>query len=270
VAARTGPRSKPADDPELAAGSAAHYEDAAYYQKTYARRTSDVDFYVTVAERARGPVLEYGCGNGRITIPIARAGVEVFGVDLSKPMLADLAERLKEEPAEVRARVRTKLGDMRSVSIERTFAVVICPFNAFLHLYTRPDVERFLARVREHLEPKGKLVFDVSVPQPAELARKPEKLYRTKPFVYPEVGRVKYGERFDYDGLRQVLFVSMEFEPESGADSFMTPLAHRQFYPQELEALLHYNGFEIEQWIGDFDGKPTHETNTLAIVARPR
>ncbi|MFO0550868.1 MAG: class I SAM-dependent methyltransferase [Polyangiaceae bacterium] len=256
-------------DPELVAGTTAHYEDPAYYERTYRARRDDVEFYLARVRDAAGAVLEYGCGNGRITLPIARAGFEVFGVDLSEPMLADLRARLPAEDEATRRRVELALGDMRSFQTKRRFPLAICPFNAFLHLYTREDVEQFLARVREHLAPGGAFVFDVSIPQPSELARNPERLYRTRPFVYPGVGRVKYGERFDYEPLRQVLFVSMEFTPDDG-EPFVTPLAHRQFYPLELEALLHYNGFEIEETVGDFIGPVTHETVQLAITARPR
>src|ERR1700691_2677533 len=93
-------------DRELEAGARAHYEDAAYYTSTYARRIDDVAFYVSLAVASRGPVLEYGVGNGRIALPIARHGVEVVGVDQSKPMLADLRARLEDEPDEVRRRLR--------------------------------------------------------------------------------------------------------------------------------------------------------------------
>ena len=128
---------------------------------------------------------------------------------------------------------------------------MLCPFNALLHLYTRPPtIERFLARARAHLKKGGELVFDVSSPEPAELARDPMRAYQAPRFVYPDEGKgtlVRYSERFDYDRLRQVLFVAMEFTPVRGGGPWMTPLAHRQLYPQELEALLHYNGFAVVQ-----------------------
>jgi SAM-dependent methyltransferase len=261
-------------DREFEAGSAAHYEDPAYYTKTYAARVEDVAYYVALAEERGGPVLEYGCGNGRITLPIARSGVPITGVDLSAAMLADLRARLRREPPEVRARVRVKRGDMRAAKLGRRFPLVICPFNAFLHLYTRPDVERFLARVREHLAPRGELVFDVSMPEPAELARDPARAHATPRFKYPtpEGGTlVRYAERFDYDKVRQVLFVAMEFTPVDGSDPWMTPLAHRQFYPQELEALLHYNGFTITARHGDFFGGPlTSSSSTVLVRAKAR
>lgn len=262
-------------DRELEAGSSAHYTDPAYYTKTYAGRVEDVRYYVDLAAESGGPVLEYGCGNGRILIPSARRGVEVTGVDLSAEMLDDLRARLRDEPEAVRRRVQLRRGDMRAVRLGRRFPLVVCPFNAFLHLYTREDVERFLARVRAHLTPRGELVFDVSMPDPEALARDPKRPYFTPRFRYPTPdGKgtvVRYSERFDYDHLRQVLFVSMEFSPTSGAEGWMTPLCHRQFYPQELEALLHYNGFAITEQHGDFFRSPlTSDSPTLLLHCRTR
>jgi SAM-dependent methyltransferase len=265
-----------AHDPELEAGTTAHYEDPAYYTKTYRRRVEDVRYYVDLAEHAGGPTLELGCGNGRITIPIARAGAEVVGVDRSAAMLKDLRARLRDEPEEVRARVTVRRGDMRSFRARRRFPLVICPFNALLHLYERRDFERFLARVREHLAPRGELVFDISMPDPAELARDPARAYFAPRFRYPrEDGRpgpmIRYSERFDYDRVRQVLFVALEFSPMDGSDAWMTPLAHRQIHPQELEALLHYNGFAITDQRGDFFRSPlTSQSHTLVVHCRPR
>ncbi|HRI66755.1 MAG TPA: class I SAM-dependent methyltransferase [Polyangium sp.] len=264
------------NDPELEAGTTAHYDNPAYYTRTYKSRLDDVRFYVDLAGASSGPVLEYGCGNGRITIPMARNGTTVVGVDRSIEMLDDLRARLRDEPDDVQAHVTLKRGDMRQAKLGRRFPLVLCPFNAFLHLYGREDVEKFLARVRAHLTPRGEFIFDVSMPEPAELARDPARAYHTPRFRYPsEDGSsetlVRYSERFDYDKLRQVLFVSMEFSPVDGGEPWMTPLAHRQFYPQELEALLHYNGFEITRLDGDFEGSPvTNESMTLLVHTRAR
>lgn len=264
-------------DAELVAGTTAHYDDPSYYTQTYARRLEDVRYYVDHAVTAlrgkRGAaVLEYGCGNGRIAIPLARSGLEVVGVDLSSEMLGDLRARLAREDDATRARVTLKRGDMRTVSLGRRFPLIICPFNAFLHLYTRQDVERFLARARAHLAPRGELVFDVSIPEPLELARNPARAYHAPRFRHPSAGEiVRYTERFDYDKERQILFVAMEFLPMGGGETWMTPLAHRQFFPQELEALLHYNGFEIVRWLGDFAGNPVErESMTLVVHARAK
>jgi SAM-dependent methyltransferase len=260
-------------DRELEAGSLAHYEDPAYYTATYAGRLEDVAYYVSLARRARGPVLEYGVGNGRVAIPIARHGVDVVGVDHSAPMLADLAARLEREPLAVRGRVRSRRGDMRRLRLRRRFPLVVAAFNTALHLYTRPDVERFLARVLEHLAPGGRFVADLSIPALADLARSPTRPFHAPRFRHPTAGVVvKNRELFDYDPVRQVLFVSMQFEPLGDpARKWVTPLAHRQFFPREWEAMLHYNGFEVERVHGDFHGGPlTAESDVMVWHARKR
>ncbi len=254
-------------DHELRIGSSAHYEDPAYYAHTYRTRVEDVAYYVARAREAKGPILEYGCGEGRIAIPIAKEGIDVVGVDQSAPMLKALDGKLVRE---LRKRIKTRRGDMRTLKLRRKFGLVLCTFNTFLHLYTRDDVEQFLARVREHLTPRGTFIFDVSMPVPADLARDPSRAYVLPKVRLPDGRRYAYRERFDYDPIRQVLFVAMEFE--SDKEQFVTPLAHRQFFPAELEALLHYNGFAVQKLEGGFQGEPAdrHTDSLIFTCVRRR
>jgi SAM-dependent methyltransferase len=254
-------------DRELEAGARAHYEDPGYYTATYRRRIDDVQFYVELAQKSGGPVLEYGVGNGRIALPMARHGIDVTGVDHSRAMLDDLRARLRDEPREVRSRIRLKQGDMRAVRVGRRFPLVVCAFNTALHLYTRADVERFLAGVRAHLSPGGRFVVDLSTPVLEDLVREPGRAYHAPRFRHPTFGGVvKDREFFDYDRVRQVLFVTMEFEPEDDPHAaWATPLAHRQFFPQEWEALLHYNGFDVVRVSGDFYGGPLVRTSDVMV-----
>ena len=261
----------PYRDKELEAGSFAHYDDAAYYTKTYQKRKDDVAFYVELAE-THGEMLEYGVGNGRLALPAARAGARVTGVDHSRPMLDDFEQRLLAEPDAVRRLVTLRRGDMRKVRLGRRFPLVTCPFNAFLHLYERADVERFLALVRQHLRPRGTFVFDVSNPNAHELVRDPNRAYFFPRFRHPRTGEiVRYTERFDYDQARQILFVTMEFLPPGREnESWVTPLAHRQFFPRELEALLHYNGFAIQQMWGDYKRTPFDRYSETMVICATR
>ena len=261
----------PNRDRELEAGATAHFEDPAYYAQSYADRKDDVAYYLRVAKK-HARVLEYGIGNGRIAVPMARAGIDVVGVDQSRAMLADLRARLKRQPAELRARIAVRRGDMRRVKLAKRFPLVICPFNTVLHLYTRQDVELWLDRVREHLEPRGELVLDISMPIIEDLADEPGTAYSMRPFVHPRAGLVGYRETFDYDRVRQILFVGMCFEPKQGREPpFMVPLAHRQYFPREFEALLHYNGFEVTALHGDFEGGPlVQSSDTMIWHARRR
>ncbi len=252
----------------LERGSDAHYSDPRYYSSAYRQRTDDVAYYCALAAEHGGPVLEYGCGNGRISLPLARAGLHVTGVDRSQPMLADLRDKLRAEPPAVRQRVRLHCRDMRALSLRRRFPLVLCTFNTLLHLYERRDFERFFARVRRHLAPRqGRFVFDTTMPDPDELRRDPGKSYGWPRFRHATSGEiVSYRERFQYDPLRQVLLVAMEFEPRDRPEArWITPLTHRQIFPQKMEALLHYNGLRLLELHGDFTRQAPGGNSTSLI-----
>ncbi|MBN1611240.1 MAG: class I SAM-dependent methyltransferase [Polyangiaceae bacterium] len=255
-------------------GSLAHYADPAYYEKAYARRHEDVEYYVRLAEGSAGDVLEFGVGSGRVALPIARAGRSVVGVDLSEPMLAAFRCRLRDEPREVQGRVRLVRGDMRAVRLRRRFPLVIAPFNTVLHLYSRQEVAQFLDCVRAHLAPGGRFVFDFCVPDLKTLAGDPTRRYGAPSFRDPATGQiVRYAERFEYDPMRQLLLVWMEFTPVAGGAPWTVPLTHRQFFPEEMASLLACNGFVDQTWFGDFrDEPPRRESDWLVVScsAAPR
>jgi len=256
-----------------ATGSEAHYEDGRYYDQAYRRRRHDVRFYTRLAVESGGPVLELGAGTGRVALAIAKAGIEVVGIEPMAPMLEQARERLARLPRATRDRVELRQDDLTRLRLRRKFPLVIAPFNVWMHLYTREEIERGFATVRHHLEPGGRFVFDVLLPDPASLARDPSKRYRGGEIPHPRDGvRYRYSEYFSYDPVAQVETVAMDFEhPETDAQSFCTPLTHRQFFPAELEALLHYNGFELESHTGDFEGKPiTAATESQVLIAKAR
>lgn len=250
------------------AGAQAHYADPLHYTRTYRDRRHDVDYYVRLARRSGGPVLEYGVGNGRIALHVARASVDVEGIDLSRAMLDDFERRLENEPKSIRARIRLHHGDMRAVRLGRRFPLVIAPFNVFLHLYDRRDVEAFLACVREHLLPDGRFVFDFSIPDVADLARDPDQEYPGPDLVDGRTQElVRYAERFEYDPLRQLLLVRMRYTRSSTGQTFEIPLTHRQFFPREMEALLHYNGFDTILFTADFTDQPADRSVDSIVVS---
>lgn len=259
------------DPRRLLEGTVSHYRDASYYDRAYARRREDVSFYAKLAAKHGGPVLELGVGTGRVARAIALRGVELVGVDLVPEMLEKARENLARDP-DAAARITLHRGDLRTFRLDRVFPLVISPFNVLMHLYTRADFDAAMETVRAHLAPGGTFVFDVLVPDPVALARDPHKWFRCG-YVKPR-GEVKqrYDERFEYDPVTQVQIISMAFTPvDRPKEPNVQTLAHRQFFPAELEALLHYNGFALEARYGDFDGSSLDETsNSQILVARRR
>ena len=255
------------------AGTEAHYEDGHYYDQAYRRRRHDVRFYADLAAKSRGPVLELGVGTGRVAIAIAELGVDVVGVEPMAPMLERARERLSKRPLDVQRRVELRQGSLERLRLKRRFPLVIAPFNVWMHLYTRPQIERGFATVRHHLSPRGRFVFDVLLPDPVSMARNPSRRYRGGQVPHPRGGiKYRYGEYFSYDPMTQIETTIMDFEhPTKKSESFCTPLTQRQFFPAELEALLHYNGLTVLSHTGDFKGEPiTQATESQVIVAKRR
>ena len=260
----------------LAAGSSEHYEDAALYDHEYKRRRDDVRWYRALPARELGKpdgtktILELGCGSGRTLIPLVRDGWRVVGVDTSATMLARCEARLSRVAGGERAELVR--ADFRRLALGRRFALIICPFNAFMHLYTRDDVERFLAVVRAHLTPNGLFAFDVLNPDLAWLSRDPTRRWARTRFRHPRTGKLGYySTSLTYDAALQIAFMRIYYEPATSGRARMVRLTHRQFFPLELAALLHYNGFTVEAHEGGFDGEalvPESEEQVLRCRSR--
>lgn len=252
-------------------GSRALYEHPRYYDHAFRAHRADVAFYAKLAQRVGGPVLELGAGTGRITLALARAGVQVLGVDRSTDMLARAKERVASLPASARDNVELRRGDIRTLRLRRRFPLVLAPFNLFMHLYTRDDVERALATVRAHLAPRGRLAMDVLVPDLGALDRNPARVYRCRPVFDPtDRTRHAYGETYAYDPVHQVQTVQMMFQRIDKPEiERTTPLSLRCYFPEELLALLHYNGFVVEHRLGSFEGEPfTSQSEHQILVAK--
>jgi len=231
------------------------YAHAAFYGMLHGERRSDLPFYLEATEGC-ARVLEYGVGRGRVALPMARRGQHVLGVDDSPAMLAALDQRLAREPPEVRARLRTREGDARSIHLGERFDAVTCPFNGIAHHHDHAQLTAFFARVREHLLPHGRLVLDVAVPSPALLAGTTTDVPW---FRDPVDGRVcRSSEHFEYDPIRQVLTVTITKRPMEGADDPVTmTLRMRQLFPAETRLLLRHHGFtllECNEQLGDVIG----------------
>ena len=95
----------------------------------------DVPFYVDLAKRIGGPVLEIGCGTGRVLLPTARAGITIHGLDSSLAMLGILRQKIDREPPAVRERIRTHNGDMRNFRLEKKYPLVTIPFRPMQHMH---------------------------------------------------------------------------------------------------------------------------------------
>jgi SAM-dependent methyltransferase len=252
-----------------------------------------IAFYTALAQETGGPVLEIACGTGRVSIPIARLGFDVTGVDIVPGMLALARSKSAGLPA------RWVEGDARTFALGEHFRLIFVTGNAFQAFLTRADQEALLERVRTHLHDEGLFAFETrnprwagsgnnrSVPAPGDSVpqqiRDPGTATRGRGlFAYLETrdmeeewqtyidgsGRlVRLSKTQVYDHVAQILHWTTYRRWRVGDQEHtkVTRIAVRFTFPQELAALLHYNGFTIIRQYGDWNLEPLTAASTSII-----
>lgn len=246
------------------------YQHPMLYDLEYSTLTIDIQHYTTLGRRRGGPILELGVGNGRIALPLARAGVAVHGVDLSQSMLDSLAKKLALEPSVVQQRITTERADFRHLTGPQRYRTAFLPFNAIHHCTHHRDVLDLLASVDRVLLPDGRLFLDCYLPDPILHGRDPEERYGHTDFTHPVTGaNIQSWERSWYDPLAQVHHVTYTYVTDGEAPVDVA-LHLRVFHYQEMLALLDWAGFRIAHEAGHFDGRPVSAKSTKWVLSLER
>lgn len=236
----------------------------------------DVAYFSKLAAKA-GRVLELAAGTGRVTIPMARAGAKVTGLELVPAMIDAAVAKLTDEKPDVRKRVELVQGDMRAFDLGRTFPLIVIPFRAFQHLIEVADQRACLECCREHLTRQGTLVVNLFDPNLRILGNNLD--------VNGGAQR-RFGEKELPGGARIVAMSSrvtcpeeQRFEEEIVYEKFdaqgISQWRHsrkinlRYFFRYEMEHLFELCGLEIVKLEGGFKGQPyKHGGEQLWTVKR--
>jgi 2-polyprenyl-3-methyl-5-hydroxy-6-metoxy-1,4-benzoquinol methylase len=214
------------------------------------RSAPRIAFYVDLAKTIGGPVLEIACGSGLVTIPIAAQGLEVTGVDLARPML----EHARKKAEAQGLRIRWVEADARSFDLRAEYKFIFITGNAFQAFLRREDQEVLLASVKRQLAPQGVFVFETRNPSGHDLTDQSEEEF-DQSYISVEGHRVSVSSTQIYDPIAQTIYWTSYRRWNDGERDHQkeTHIACRFTYPRELEALLHYNGFQIIQQFGNWN-----------------
>ncbi len=235
-----------------------HYDGRHYdliYDNVYVMpaeiKNQEIPFWNNLAMQCGDPILELCCGTGRIAINLAENGYKVTGIDNSQSMLTQAREKSSQ--------VEWIKADVRDFNIEQKFSLIIFPINCIWHLSSLDAIESCFASIKKHLKPDGKFVIDVLNPCSKEMI---DLLYESRSnlySIYPDPdgkGTVVVTYANDFDFTQQIYKQKLFFKFLGQEKEIVEEMTYRLYFPQELDALLKYNGFTIESKFGSYDRTP--------------
>jgi 2-polyprenyl-3-methyl-5-hydroxy-6-metoxy-1,4-benzoquinol methylase len=242
------------------------YRDPRHYD-LLAQMTApaDLPYYLKLIEGRRPlSILELGCGTGRLTLPLAKRGALVTGLDLSAPLLEWARLKAKTENIAVSLLQR----DMRAFDLGEKFDVIIIPYNAFNHLYDLSSISRMIQSTKSHIKPDGLFIIDTFNPNPSKLSfseiSKEEKIIE---YIDPtKKKKIKLFEQTLYNVATQINTVFHRYEFESETEITRDSYEMRIFFPQELDMIMTLNGFKIVHKFGDYERNPFRSSSPLQLI----
>ena len=245
---------------------------AEIYDSVFSYVNDDIPFYVDEAVRSGGPVIELGCGTGRVAIPIALSGIDVVGLDSSSLMIERARQKANRTGA---SNLKLVQADMIDFKLDGKFPLAIVPFHGLLSLLSLEDMERTLLNIRRHLTPEGKLIFDIFVPDLNMMVQEGDMPYHFRDVTDPNTGRrLVIWNQASYDSYSQIMSIRSTIE-ELDLNGRVASKMYRDFslryiFRWEMHYLLQVCGYDTLELYGDFRRQDFDENSTEMVwVATP-
>ncbi len=238
--------------------------DYPIYDYLFQEFAEDIELLKGIAKTTNGPILELMSGTGRVFLPLAQAGYELWGLDIHGGMMSKLKEKLALEPKEIQRRIHLVEADARSFRLDRKFGLIFITLNSFLHLLKVEDQEGCLRAVREHLDPKGRFFVAIFNPD----LKRPEHVLKLNRVVQLPEGPMMWFESQTFDPPAQTTTIHFIYDfigPGGEVRRRFAKTTLRMIFRQEMEALVRRCGLEVERVMGGYDGRPFEANSNMQI-----
>ncbi len=241
----------------------------ALYHTHHSLHMEDLDFWLHLAERQGGPLLELGCGTGRILVPLAQHGYHAYGLDRDAAMLAYLCARV---PEKYRSSIHVWQADLAQFNLGKSFPLILLPCNTLSTLSLQERNATFTC-VYRHLAPGG--VFAASIPNPRLLSRMPTSSGPELEEIISlpqEGGCVRISSA--WHRTRSAFTLTWVYETQTGtghSQRLERTVSHRLAPPYEYLKALAGAGLTVIDTFGDYDRSPyTPESTNWIVLAQRR
>lgn len=219
------------------------------------RFEEDIPFFLEECRKVDGPVLELTSGTGRLSLPLAEAGVSLTCVDCSEEMLEILRGKLSRH----RLRATVVRQDVRDLDLKTRFPLALMPFHAFAELVTERDRRRAIGSIRRSVSPRGRFVCTLHNPAVRLRSISPA-LTTVGRFPAARGSEVVLRTRLSFDEASGIVEgVQILEEIDAGGASRgerLVPVRFALLGPEAFEALARAGGFDVESLYGDYGRSP--------------
>ena len=244
---------------------------ARFYDLDFGAIDYDLHFYEGFARRCGSPILELGVGTGRVSMPLARAGFSVTGIDSSAAMLAVARAMLDDA---LKDRVHLEDADVRDYRLGERFALAISALGGFMHLTSSQDQLKALACTYAHLARRGTLIIDLPSPQQEREDGSNEMVLawvKARPGSEGTVCKTACVEVDEAAQLEHVTYFYDEVDPSGALRRTIVTFTLRYLYRNEMEHLLERSRFAIDGVYGSYDLEAyDSDSPRMIFVARKR
>ena len=205
-------------------------------------------------------ILELCCGTGRLTLPIAKEGYDITGIDYTPSMLA----QAKIKASEAGLEISFIEADIRTLNLPEKYDFIFIPFNSIHHLYRNEDLFKALACVRNHLKEGGLFLLDCFNPNIQYIVENEKGQAMIAEYTTDDGREVLIKQTMRYECATQInriewyYFINEEFHSTQNLDM-------RLFFPQELDSYLEQAGFGIVHKFGGFEEEPFDDKSEKQI-----
>ena len=210
---------------------------------------SDLQFYKNwMPKDKNAEILELCCGSGRLTIPLAKDGQKITGVDNSKSMLEQAKIKTKNEKLEI----RFIEADLRNLDLTNKYDLIFVPFNSIHHLYQNQDLIDTLKVINKHLKDDGIFIFDCYNPNIQYITEAEKCKNKIAEYKTTDDRKVIIEQTMKYESKTQINRIEWHYSINEQFHSIQN-LDMRMYFPQELDAYLKWSGFTIQHKFGNFE-----------------
>ena len=246
---------------------------ARYYDAEHTDKTDDLQMYSQLVAEYGGPVLDIGCGTGRVMVHLAQEGIEVHGIDSEEAMLERARLKLDMFP-HLREKLHFYRGDVLTFELDESFKLVLLSYNSLMHFHEQETQIDLLRRLRQWIDDDGLLIIDLPNAGETFASQDTDNLTLENTFVDTETGHLVMQQATSYldrtTQLMRVNWIYDEIDGDGVLKRTLAPVVFRYFFYAELQLLLQKTGFEVTAAYGDTDLGPFADgCERMIVFARP-